>query len=52
MRKQNSHLIGVRASRMPRFLSDPDREAAGLAMEAMTKIGKIDIATLEAAFRR
>jgi predicted 3-demethylubiquinone-9 3-methyltransferase (glyoxalase superfamily) len=32
-----------------RLLSDPDREAAGRAMDAMLKMRKIDIAGLEAA---
>lgn len=36
---------------LPRLLSDPDREAAARAMEAMMRMGKIDIAALEAAFR-
>ena len=35
---------------MPRFLSDPDREAAGRAMAAMMQMTKIDIAALTAAF--
>lgn len=36
---------------LPRLLSDPDRAAAGRAMQAMFKMQKIDIATLEEAFR-
>jgi predicted 3-demethylubiquinone-9 3-methyltransferase (glyoxalase superfamily) len=36
---------------LPRLLSDPDRAAADRAMQAMLKMGKIDIAALEAAFR-
>lgn len=35
---------------LPRLLGDPDREAAGRAMQAMMKMAKIDIAALEAAF--
>jgi predicted 3-demethylubiquinone-9 3-methyltransferase (glyoxalase superfamily) len=34
-----------------RFLSDPDREAAGRAQKAMLQMNKIEIAGLEAAFR-
>ena len=34
-----------------RMLSDPDTEAAGRAMQAMLKMGKIDVAELERAFR-
>ena len=33
-----------------RMLSDPDTEAAGRAMQAMLKMGKIDLAELERAF--
>jgi predicted 3-demethylubiquinone-9 3-methyltransferase (glyoxalase superfamily) len=33
-----------------RMLSDPDTEAAGRAMQAMPKMGKIDLAELERAF--
>ncbi len=36
---------------LPRFIMDPDREAAGRAMRAMMGMRKIDIAGLEAAFR-
>ncbi|MEZ4224755.1 MAG: VOC family protein [Polyangiaceae bacterium] len=35
---------------LPRLLGAEDREAAGRAMQAMLKMRKIDIATLEAAF--
>ncbi|WP_394227629.1 VOC family protein [Paracoccus marcusii] len=35
---------------MTLMLSDPDREAAGRVQDAMMKMRKIDIATLEAAF--
>ncbi len=35
---------------LPRLLGDPDRAAAGRAMQAMLGMGKIDIAALEAAF--
>ena len=34
-----------------RMLSDPDTEAAGRAMEAMLKMGKMEVAELESAFR-
>ena len=37
---------------MPRFLSDPDREAAGRVMQTMMQMGKLDITALEAAFTR
>lgn len=36
---------------MPRKLGDSDREAAGRVMQAMMKMGKIDIAALEVAFQ-
>jgi predicted 3-demethylubiquinone-9 3-methyltransferase (glyoxalase superfamily) len=36
---------------LPRLLGDPDRAAAGRAMQAMLGMRKIDIAALEAAFR-
>jgi predicted 3-demethylubiquinone-9 3-methyltransferase (glyoxalase superfamily) len=36
---------------LPRLLGAPDRSAAGRAMQAMLRMGKIDIAALEAAFR-
>lgn len=36
---------------LPRLLADPDREAAGRAMQAMMGMRKIDIAVLEAAHR-
>lgn len=36
---------------MPRMLADPDRAAAGRAMDAMRTMGRLDIAALEAAFR-
>jgi predicted 3-demethylubiquinone-9 3-methyltransferase (glyoxalase superfamily) len=36
---------------MPEMLSSPDREAAGRSMEAMKTMIKLDIATLEAAFK-
>ncbi|NUH65222.1 VOC family protein [Sulfitobacter sp. S0837] len=36
---------------MTHMLSDPDREAAGRVQSAMMKMKKIDIASLEAAFR-
>jgi len=36
---------------MPRMLADDDRESAGRVQQAMMKMGKIDIAQLEAAFR-
>ena len=34
----------------PDLLSNPDREAAGRVMQAMMQMGKLDIATLEAAY--
>ena len=34
---------------LPRLLGDPDREAAGRAMQAMMEMKKINIAALEAA---
>lgn len=37
---------------LPRMLGAPDRHAAGRAQAAMMTMSKIDIATLEAAFRR
>ena len=37
--------------RLGELLSDPDREAANRATQAMMKMHKIDVATLEAAFR-
>lgn len=36
---------------LPRLLGAEDRDAAGRAMQAMLKMRKINIATLEAAFR-
>lgn len=36
---------------LPRLLGAEDREAAGRAMQAMMRMGKIDIAALETAFR-
>jgi predicted 3-demethylubiquinone-9 3-methyltransferase (glyoxalase superfamily) len=33
-----------------KMLSDPNREAAGRAMQAMLKMGKLDIATLKRAY--
>lgn len=36
---------------LPRLIGGPDREAAGRATQAMMKMAKIDIATLEAAYR-
>jgi predicted 3-demethylubiquinone-9 3-methyltransferase (glyoxalase superfamily) len=36
--------------RMNEFLSSPDRDGAKRAMEAMLKMGKLDVAALEAAF--
>lgn len=36
---------------LPRFLTDPDREAADRAMKAMMGMRRLDIAALEAAFR-
>src|SRR5690554_2109273 len=36
---------------LPRFLTDPDHEAADRAMKAMLGMRKLDIAALEAAFR-
>ena len=36
---------------LPRMLAASDRDAAGRAMQAMLKMRKIEIATLEAAFR-
>lgn len=35
---------------LPGLLADPDRQAAGRAMQAITKMAKIDIAALQAAF--
>lgn len=36
---------------VPRLLSDPDRAAAGRALQALMGMGKIDIAALKAAHR-
>lgn len=36
---------------LPRLLNDPDRAAAGRAMQAMFQMRKIDVAGLEKAFR-
>ena len=36
---------------LPKLIGGPDREAAGRATQAMFKMTKIDIATLEAAYR-
>lgn len=35
---------------LPRLFSDPDREAAGRAMQAMMTMSKIDVAELQHAF--
>lgn len=35
---------------MPKLMSDPNREAAGRVMQAMMKMGKLDIATLQLAY--
>lgn len=35
---------------LPRLFSDPDREAAGRAMQAMMSMSKIDVAELQRAF--
>ncbi len=35
---------------LPRLMGDPDKEAAGRAMQAMMKMVKIDIAALQEAF--
>ena len=35
---------------LPQLLGSPDREKAGRAMAAMTKMGKLEIAALKAAF--
>jgi predicted 3-demethylubiquinone-9 3-methyltransferase (glyoxalase superfamily) len=35
---------------LPKMLSDPNREAAGRVMQAMMKMGKIDIAALKRAY--
>lgn len=35
---------------MPRFLSDPDREAAGRVQQAMMQMGKLEINKLKEAF--
>jgi predicted 3-demethylubiquinone-9 3-methyltransferase (glyoxalase superfamily) len=37
-------------SLLPKLTGDPDREKAGRAIQAMFKMKKIDIATLERAF--
>jgi predicted 3-demethylubiquinone-9 3-methyltransferase (glyoxalase superfamily) len=34
---------------LPRLLGDPDQERAQRAMQAMLKMGKLDIAALQAA---
>jgi predicted 3-demethylubiquinone-9 3-methyltransferase (glyoxalase superfamily) len=36
---------------LPKLLSSPDRQAADRAMQAMLKMSKIDIETLESAFK-
>ena len=36
---------------LPRLLGDPDRKAAGRALQAMLHMGRLDIAAMEAAFR-
>jgi predicted 3-demethylubiquinone-9 3-methyltransferase (glyoxalase superfamily) len=35
---------------LPKLLSDPDREKAGRAMQAMLQMSKIDVATLQQAY--
>lgn len=35
---------------LPEMLSDPDREAAGRVMQAMLRMGKLDIAALKRAY--
>lgn len=40
----------ITPSIMPKLLSDPDKEKAGRAMQAMMKMVKLDIAALEKAF--